>query len=345
MSSSFFSSMDAETRQLFLTLQQEDLEDIRTGDTDRKNPRMPSDSQVAFRLYESELRSLSTSFSEHTSAIRQSQRSLNGTHSPVNQGSGVMPALSNKRKLQEADEVMPSIETIIDLTTLVSPSPEASPEPDLSSSDGDFHEEKNACVACLTDMDEEETFHAPCGHDYCHDCIGELFEACLTSEFQFPPKCCGEPMPIDTDHDAIPAELMKKVKDKAIELSTPNRTYCRQLTCSTFIPKENIKDDVATCAEHEDYACKEDEATQELLKLAGENLWQRCPTCRALVERQDGCPHMTNLAISLPLHSSILLSMRRSMDKIPRLFLMRGMKSDALLKRITKMKSMICMTA
>ncbi|KAK1970994.1 hypothetical protein LY78DRAFT_561986, partial [Colletotrichum sublineola] len=162
------------------------------------------------------------------------------------------------------------------------------------------------CVACLTDMDEEETFHAPCGHDYCHDCIGELFEACLTSEFQFPPKCCGEPMPIEKNHDAIPAELMKKVKDKAIELSTPNRTYCRQLTCSTFIPKENIKDDVATCpkclattcilckgAEHEDYACKEDEATQELLKLAGENLWQRCPTCRALVERHDGCPHMT----------------------------------------------------
>ncbi|KAK2034504.1 hypothetical protein LX32DRAFT_648445 [Colletotrichum zoysiae] len=317
MSSSFFGSMDAETRQLFFTLQKEDLKDIRTGDTGRENARRPSDSQVAFLLYESELRSLSTSFSEHTSTNRQTQ--------------SMISALGTKRKFQETDEdeVRPSIEltagpsfqirnksrnindnsvdarTVIDLTS-VSPSPAASPKPDLPLSDEAFQGGKNTCVACFINMGEEDTFHAPCEHGYCHDCIGELFEACLTGEFQFPPKCCGEPIPTDTDHDAIPAELMKKVRDKAIELSTPNITYCRQPTCSTFIPKESMKDDVATCpkcrtttcvlckgAEHADYACKEDEAAQELLKLAETNLWQRCPKCRALVERQDGCPHMS----------------------------------------------------
>ncbi|KAK2042074.1 IBR domain-containing protein [Colletotrichum somersetense] len=367
MSSSFFGSMDAETRQLFFTLQKEDLKDIRTGDTGRENTRRPSDSQIAFLLYESELRSLPTSFSEHTSTKCQSQRSLNGTRSSGNEELGVISALGTKRKFQETDkdEIRSSIEltarpsfqlrnksqnindnsvdarTVIDLTS-VSSSPAASPEPLLSLSDEAFQEEKNTCVACFIDMREEDTFHAPCEHGYCHDCIGELFEACLTGEFQFPPKCCGEPIPTDTDHDAIPAELMKKVRDKAIELSTSNRTYCRQSTCSTFIPKESIKNDVATCpkcrtttcvlckgAEHADYACKEDEAAQELLKLAETNLWQRCPKCRALVERQDGCPHM------------ILLPMRRGVDRIPRLFLMQGMKPDTPLEKIPTMKCII----
>ncbi|KAK1989244.1 IBR domain-containing protein [Colletotrichum cereale] len=370
MSFSFFSNMDAETRQLFLRLQKEDLEGIHAGDTGRKSARKPSDSQMAFGLYESELKSLSTYFSEHTSTLRRSQRNLDGTHSPADQGVDVIPAVGNKRKFQEVDEVRPSIERpdgpssrlrnksqninnnrvdvrqVIDLTTPVSPSPAASPEPDLSLSDEDFQEKQNTCVACLIDMNEDETFHAPCDHDYCHDCIGELFEASLTGEFQFPPKCCGEPISTDMDHDAIPAELMKKVRDKAIELSTPNRTYCRQLTCSTFIPKENIKDDVATCpkcrattctlcksAEHADYACKKDEATRKLLKLAKKNSWKRCPTCRALVERYDGCLHM------------ILLWMWRRVGGIPCLFLIRGMKSDTPLDRNPKLKRMISMTA
>ncbi|KAK1997829.1 IBR domain-containing protein [Colletotrichum falcatum] len=366
MSSSFFNSMDAETRQLFLTLQQEDLEDIRTGDTGRANARNPSDSQIAFRLYESDLSTLSAFFSEHTSTRRQSQRSLNGTRIPANQESGVVPALGNKRKFQEADEARPSIEntaessfqlgnnsqnvngnsvdsrTVIDLTTPVSPSPAASLEPDLFSSGEDFQEVQNVCVGCLIDIDEEETFHAPCGHDYCHDCIGELFQACLTGEFRFPPKCCGEPLPTDLDHDCIPADVMKRVRDKAIELSTPNRTYCRQPTCSTFIPKESINDDVATCpecrtttcvlckgAEHADFACKEDGATQELLKLAEINSWKRCPTCHALVERCDGCPHM------------ILLSMRRCVGRISRLCLMRGVKYDPSSEKDSEMKNMV----
>ncbi|KAK1598186.1 IBR domain-containing protein [Colletotrichum navitas] len=351
MSFSFFGGMDAETRKLFFTLQQEDLEDIRTGDTGKENTRKPSDSQIAFGLYESELRSLSTSFSEYTSTIRQSQRSFTETHSPVSQELRVIPAPGNKRKFQQTneDEVRPSVEyttrTVIDLT-LDSLSPLASPEPELSLSDDDIQEEQNTCVACFIDMGEEETFHAQCDHDYCHDCIGELFKACLTGEFQFPPKCCGEPIPIDIDCDAVPAEVMKKVRDRAVELTTLDRTYCRQPTCSAFVPKESIKNDVASCpecwettcifckgAEHADYACKEDEATQELLKLAEKNSWKRCPTCRTLVERHDGCLHM------------ILLSMRRGVGRIPPLCLMRGMKSDTLLmKYFTKMKSMVSMT-
>ncbi|EFQ30659.1 IBR domain-containing protein [Colletotrichum graminicola] len=339
MSSSFFSGMDTETRKLFFTLQQEDLEDIRTGDPGKEIARKPSDSQIAFRLYESELRSLSTSFSEYTSTIRQSHRSFTETHSLVNQELGVIPAPGNKRKFQQTneDEVRPSIEyaarTVIDLT-LDSFSPSASPEPDLSFSDDDIQEEQNTCVACFIVIGEEETFHAQCDHDYCLDCIGELFKACLTGEFQFPPRCCGEPIPIDVDYDAVPAKLMKKVRDKAIELTTLDRTYCRQPTCSTFIPKESIKNDVASCpecrettcifckgAEHADYACNEDEATQELLKLAEKNSWKRCPTCRALVERYDGCLHM------------ILLSMRRGVGRTPRLYLMRAMESDTLLMK------------
>ncbi|KZL79873.1 ibr finger domain-containing protein [Colletotrichum incanum] len=162
------------------------------------------------------------------------------------------------------------------------------------------------CPSCQTVAElEAETFHAPCDHHYCHDCLGELFEVSLTSEYQFPPTCCGEPIPTDLDHDVIPAELMKKVNDKVVELSTQNRTYCRQLTCLTFIPKESTRDDVATCsscqtttctlckgAEHADYACTEDAATQGVLKLAEKNSWKRCPTCRALVERVEGCLHM-----------------------------------------------------
>ncbi|GKT47379.1 ATP-dependent RNA helicase DEAH11, chloroplastic [Colletotrichum spaethianum] len=330
MSLSFFSGMDAETRQLFLKLQQEDVREVHTDRTGGENTRTLSDSQLAFQLYESELKSISTYFSDHTTTRRHGQRRSIGVASvghPVDQELAVTPGLNNKRKFQEMDDIRISIEdleippfelrsesqsvnnrVVIDLTAQDSPSPSGVSQPDVSWGFEELQEDEHVCVACLVGLAEADTFHALCDHKYCHGCLGELFEASLTSEYQFPPKCCGDPIPIDLDQDGIPADLMNKVKDKVIELSTPNRTYCRLSLCSTFIPKESIKDDVATCpscmtttctickgAEHADYACEEDEATQEVLKLAEKNSWKRCPTCRALVERNEGCLHMNHI--------------------------------------------------
>ncbi|GKT85592.1 IBR finger domain-containing protein [Colletotrichum tofieldiae] len=339
MSLSFFSDMDTETRQLFLRLQQEDVREIHTDDTDRENTRTLSDSQLAFRLYESELDSFATYFSVHTATRRHGRRhsiEAASVASPADKKFTVTPRPNNKRKFREITDVRLSIEepdtpslqlrnepnnvdngetdnrVVIDLTTEVSPSPSDSPEPSLPLYFEELQDDEHACVACLVGLSEAETFHAPCGHHYCHGCLGELFEASLTSEYQFPPRCCGEPIPADLDHDVIPAELMEKVNDKVVELSTPNRIYCRRATCSIFIPNESIRDDVAICpscqtttcilckgAGHADYACTEDAATQEVLKLAEKNSWKRCPTCRSLVERMEGCPHMSRCPILL----------------------------------------------
>lgn len=82
-------------------------------------------------------------------------------------------------------------------------------------------------------------------------------------------------------------------------------TYCHDPRCQTFIPpaavdgKEGV---VARCplchkqtctqcknAAHESAACPTDRADEQVLRLARQRNWQRCLSCRSIVERNLGC--------------------------------------------------------
>ena len=45
--------------------------------------------------------------------------------------------------------------------------------------------------------------------------------------------------------------------------------------------------------EHAGQICSQDEDTQRLLTLALEKKWKQCPGCRNMIEKTEGCLHMT----------------------------------------------------
>lgn len=167
-----------------------------------------------------------------------------------------------------------------------------------------------SCTACGGDVPFFDVARCPCSHEYCRGCIAELFKASISDESLFPPRCCGQPIPLALNQVFLPSRLVGEFRAKELEYGTPNRTYCHQSTCSTFVPPQFIQGDTATCVRcqsktcimckgpsHED-DCPEDVATQELLLVAAENGWQRCHSCHRMVELNTGCNHISMLCVT-----------------------------------------------
>ncbi|CAM1504890.1 Fc.00g024810.m01.CDS01 [Cosmosporella sp. VM-42] len=161
------------------------------------------------------------------------------------------------------------------------------------------------CISCQDEYSLTDVARCPCSHEYCRGCLALLFEASMKDETLFPPRCCTQPIPIDINRIFLPPELVGEFNAKKVELETIDRTYCHDATCSTFVPLQFIKGNVAHCvrcskktcsickgASHQG-ECPQDPAFQEILRVATENGWQRCQPCGRIVELDQGCNHMT----------------------------------------------------
>ena len=152
-----------------------------------------------------------------------------------------------------------------------------------------------------------ETIRLDCAsrHVYCRNCLRDLFVLSITDESLFPPKCCGSIIPVSLIDEKLTLEESNAFHDAETEYSTSNRVYCAQFDCGRFISMKDVVDDRAHCgacgnetcihckreAHHGD--CPADEALQNLIAYAAEEHWQRCFGCGAMVERPEGCNHMT----------------------------------------------------
>ncbi|TWU74124.1 hypothetical protein ED733_005266 [Metarhizium rileyi] len=164
--------------------------------------------------------------------------------------------------------------------------------------------EKRSCAACMTDVPYHEAVECPCSHEYCRACMAALLQAAINDESLFPPRCCNQPIPLDLNRSLFPPGLVGRYEAKKLEYATENRTYCHRAGCSAFIPKPFIQDDIAPCVECQSTTCAickgpyhggdcpEDVATMELLRVAEENGWQRCYSCRRMVDLELGCNHI-----------------------------------------------------
>ncbi|KAI0429123.1 hypothetical protein F5Y09DRAFT_332035 [Xylaria sp. FL1042] len=164
---------------------------------------------------------------------------------------------------------------------------------------------RRPCIACADIKDVADLARAPCKHDYCAECLENLFRSAMLDESLFPPRCCRQDIPIEENRLFLSNNLVEQFAQKSIELATPNRTYCHQPTCSAFIPPLMIKDGAAQCPECKAQTCEtckggthegdcpSDTGLQEVLEIARQEKWQRCPECFTMIELNTGCFHMT----------------------------------------------------
>ncbi|KAI0834636.1 hypothetical protein F5Y06DRAFT_306679 [Hypoxylon sp. FL0890] len=161
------------------------------------------------------------------------------------------------------------------------------------------------CEACRDEKHFAELARAPCQHEYCGACLTRIFQNATNDESLFPPRCCKQTIPLTESLVFLEANIVQEFRQKALEYSTPRRTYCHSNECNKFIPPTNYANDIATCdqcgsqtcmlckgASHIN-DCPNDEQLQQVLRLGQEQLWQRCQNCWALVELNVGCNHMT----------------------------------------------------
>lgn len=163
---------------------------------------------------------------------------------------------------------------------------------------------RHECVAC---NENTETVELPCSDHYCRRCTVRLFEGSITDETLFPPRCCRQTIPISRVRHFVGRQLATRTERKAIEHSTPNRTYCYSPACATFIEPGYISGASGICPKPQcnrrtcvlckkpahDGDCPWDDNVEAILELAQLEGWQRCSACRNMVELRTGCNHMT----------------------------------------------------
>ncbi|KAL7898113.1 hypothetical protein HDV63DRAFT_33721 [Trichoderma sp. SZMC 28014] len=164
---------------------------------------------------------------------------------------------------------------------------------------------RRRCIVCNEDFPFVDTLRCPCSHDYCRGCLSNYISKALNDESIFPPRCCGKTIPLDgVNQIFIPPDILGKYRAKELEYGSTNRLYCHLPSCSTFIPTQFIKDEVATCVKCRNRTCTickgashvgdcpKDTETANILRIAGDNGWKRCFKCRRLVELSHGCNHI-----------------------------------------------------
>lgn len=144
----------------------------------------------------------------------------------------------------------------------------------------------------------------PCGHAYCRICASHFIEQSFVDESLFPPRCCRLAFPVAAVRQFLGLDIANRYDEKSIERNDPYRTYCSNPQCARYIFPSQVTLYVGTCnacayktctlckrADHPQAPCAEEDA--EVLGLAEQEGWRRCPGCRNLVELKDGCNHIT----------------------------------------------------
>jgi hypothetical protein len=164
------------------------------------------------------------------------------------------------------------------------------------------------CIACGDKVPPKQSFRAPCAHRYCRECIANFAKASMKDESLYPLQCCQIRMPAKKVDRQLPKSLQTRFRAKTVEYSVPpaTRVYCANQKCSAFLCSSDTRKANMTCRvcgttmclacknrRHPGEGCVEAGLQRDLKNLAEDKNWQSCPGCRAIVERTDGCSHIT----------------------------------------------------
>lgn len=176
---------------------------------------------------------------------------------------------------------------------------------------------KETCGICL---DCTEVLKLSCEHSICATCTSRAFDLAAKDESLFPPTCCRR-IPIAVASVYLSHDLHARYKKKAFEFTTKDRMYCSAEGCSEFIPpgseirlaRDDVLDDeeninakcpgcgawtCVTCrgTGHSFVPCPKDFGNPEdeaAVKIAADQGWQRCRSCKRFIERIEGCRRVT----------------------------------------------------
>ncbi|KIW89201.1 uncharacterized protein Z519_10053 [Cladophialophora bantiana CBS 173.52] len=168
------------------------------------------------------------------------------------------------------------------------------------------------CTSCFEDIPENATSKLPCNHSYCKPCLTTLITTALQTESSFPPKCCLTEIPLQTVLLSLDSKQREIYKEKAAEyaIAPQERWYCPNTKCLKWIPPSKLQRirilnlkcphcatkicSVCRGLAHRDSAdCPQDYGLEATIMLAELEGWRRCFKCRTMVERTQGCRHMT----------------------------------------------------
>ena len=167
------------------------------------------------------------------------------------------------------------------------------------------------CTGCFDEVPDREAVDLPCRHKYCVPCFSQLVGSAIHSEATFPPKCCLSEVPKTTMRAHLPPKELAQFEGKALEYAVPigNRYYCVSPKCARWIDTRTARrtngalecphcsTKLCTVCRGPQHPSNEDcpqdfglESTLDRAELAG---WRRCYNCRAMVELNTGCRHIT----------------------------------------------------
>ncbi|APA08078.1 hypothetical protein SS1G_00267 [Sclerotinia sclerotiorum 1980 UF-70] len=159
------------------------------------------------------------------------------------------------------------------------------------------------CVSCLETGERANMCVLSCKHAYCGECIAAAFRTAFSSKKRF--KCCKLNVPINPASRWLNKTFIASYKMLILEQTTKDPRYCSNKNCAKFIPPVNIHGTIATCqackvrtcapcgnAEHSG-VCKEDKEGQAVQALADKQGWKSCPRCNFVIDKNEGCLHMT----------------------------------------------------
>lgn len=171
--------------------------------------------------------------------------------------------------------------------------------------------ETHECTSCFDGIPNKEAIGLPCRHRYCAPCFSQLIATALQNEEHFPPKCCLQEMPRRVLGKHLKAKELASFDDKALEyaVAVGSRYYCARPKCAKWIdPKKARARNGALECPHCSYSmctecrgpvhpadrdCPQDFGVNLILEQAERSGWRRCYKCRALVELNTGCRHIT----------------------------------------------------
>eukprot|EP01100_Stratorugosa_tubuloviscum_P013976 TRINITY_DN721_c0_g1_i5.p1 TRINITY_DN721_c0_g1~~TRINITY_DN721_c0_g1_i5.p1 ORF type:complete len:499 (+),score=211.00 TRINITY_DN721_c0_g1_i5:140-1636(+) len=182
------------------------------------------------------------------------------------------------------------------------------------------------CPICMDDFKIEDAYtYLKCHHQYCKDCLKGFYNARITEGKVKHINCPSPGCPTEVEYYDIEAIVTKEMFTKYQDFSllaalreNPNCRWCPKADCGTacFGTEKEPKLICSKCSYNFCFTCGEEwhphltcAQLQELKKKNGEAdikflEWaigraKPCPRCKFLIEKNDGCNHMTCLGCQL----------------------------------------------